>query len=198
MSESLYSHDNYKKWYERLKPIAAILYPMDVSGSENIPDAPCLVCANHSNFVDPVLVALAFGKECPIHFMAKIELFKRKWMAKLLGQVGAFGVDREGADISAIRTVMKYIRAGEKVGIFPEGTRVSTDGAVQAKVGAARMAAKLKVPIVPVFVSRRKIIFRKVKIVIGEPIYVPADTEDYRQVTDELMETIARLGREVG
>lgn len=196
MSESLYSHENYKKWYARLKPIAAILYPMDVSGLENIPDVPCLVCANHSNFVDPVLVALAFGKECPIHFMAKIELFKRKWMAKLLGQVGAFGVDRDGADISAIRTAMKYIRAGEKVGIFPEGTRVSTDGAVQAKAGAARMAAKLRVPIVPVFVTRRKVIFRRVKIVIGEPMYVPKDTEDYQMFTDELMETIAKLGRE--
>jgi 1-acyl-sn-glycerol-3-phosphate acyltransferase len=130
--------------------------------------------------------------------MAKIELFRRKWMAKLLGQVGAFGVDRDGADISAIRTVMKYIRAGEKVGIFPEGTRVSTDGAVQAKAGAARMAAKLRVPIVPVFISRRKVIFRKVKIVIGEPIYVPKETEDFQQVTDELMDTIAKLGREVG
>ncbi len=198
MSESLYSHEHYKKWYARLKPIAAILYPTDAYGLENIIDKPCLVCANHSNFVDPVLLALTFGADRPIHFMAKIELFRRKWMAKLLGQVGAFGVDRDGADISAIRAVMKYIRAGEKVGIFPEGTRVSTDGAVQAKAGAARMAAKLKVPIVPVFITRRKWIFRKVKIVIGEPVYVPADTEDYQKVTDELMETIARLGREVG
>lgn len=198
MSESLYSPENYKKWYARLKPIAAVLYPMDVYGTEHIPDKPCLVCANHSNYVDPVLLALAFGADRPIHFMAKIQLFKRKWLADLISSVGAFGVDRDGADISAIRAVMKYIRAGEKVGIFPEGTRVSTDGAVQAKAGAARMAAKLKVPIVPVFVSRRKVIFRRVKVVIGEPVYVSADTEDYQQVTDALMETIARLGREVG
>ena len=60
------------------------------------------------------------------------------------------------------------------------------------------MAAKLRVPIVPVFISRRKVIFRKVKIVIGEPIYVSKDTEDFQQVTDELMDTIAKLGREVG
>ena len=198
MSENLYSHEHYQKWFARLKPIAAILYPMDVYGAENISDQPCLVCANHSNYVDPVLVALSFGVDKPIHFMAKIELFQRRWMAKLLGQVGAFGVDRDGTDISAIRTVMKYIRAGETVGIFPEGTRVRTDGAVQAKSGAARMAAKLKVPIVPVYVSRRKWIFRRVKIVIGEPVFIPADTQDYQQVTDELMDTIARLGREVG
>lgn len=187
----------YEKWAKRFRPLAKLLYPYTVYGEENIIDKPCLVCANHSNFVDPVLVGLAFGGQRHIHFMAKIELFDNKWLGGFLTKLGAFGVDREGADISAIRSVMKYIRAGEKVGIFPEGTRVSTDGAVEAKSGAVRMAAKLKVPITPVFITRRKWIFRKVKIVIGAPIYVPADTEDFQQVTDELMDTIAQLGRSV-
>lgn len=187
----------YALWAKRLTPIAKLLYPFTVYGTENIIDKPCLVCANHSNFVDPVLVALAFGGHRHIHFMAKIELFKNKWFGGFLTKLGAFGVDRDGADISAIRSVMKYIRAGEKVGIFPEGTRVRNDGEVEAKAGAVRMAAKLKVPIIPVYVNRRKVIFRKVKIVIGEPIYVPANTEDFQQVTNELMETIAELGRSV-
>ena len=197
MSEELYSPELYAKWYARLNPIAKILYPYTVYGAENIIDKPCLVCANHSNYVDPVMVALAFGAHRPIHFMAKIELFRRKWLANLIGQVGSFGVDRDGTDITAIRTVMKHIRAGEKVGIFPEGTRVDTDGAVEAKPGAARIAAKLKVPIIPVFVSRRKWIFRKVKIVIGEPIYIPADTQDFQKVTNDMMDKIAELGRSV-
>ena len=198
MSQNLYTHEGYKRWFAVLKPIAAILYPSKVYGRENVNDKPCLVCANHSNYVDPVLVAIAFGKEYPIHFMAKQELFLRKWLANFIGQLGGFGVDRDGADISAVRAVMKYIRGGEKVGIFPEGTRVSEDGAVQAKEGAVRMAAKLRVPIIPVYVSRNKWIFRPVKIVIGEPIYVPSNTADFQMVTDELMETIAKLGRDVG
>ena len=195
MSEQYYSHESYKKWFPRLGPIANLLYPRVVYGKENIPNVPCLVCANHSSYVDPVLVALSFGKERPIHFMAKIELFRRKWQEKFFGELGAFGVDRDGADIGAIRAVMKYIRAGETVGIFPEGTRVAAVGMVEAKSGAARMAAKLRVPIVPVYISRRKPLFRKVKIVIGEPIYVPADTQDFQLVTNELMETIEGLGR---
>ena len=93
---------------------------------------------------------------------------------------------------------MPYVRAGEKVGIFPEGTRVSTDGAVVAKPGAVRIAAKLRVPVVPVFVSRRKWIFRKVKIVIGEPIVISANTEDFQLATNELMEKISEMGRTVG
>lgn len=187
----------YALWAKRLEPLAKFLYPYTVYGEEHIIDKPCLVCANHSNYVDPVLVALAFGGHRHIHFMAKIELFAYKFLGTFLTKLGSFGVDRDNADISAIRSVMKYIRAGEMVGIFPEGTRVSTDNAVEAKPGAVRMAAKLKVPIVPVFVSRRKFVFRKVKIVIGEPIYVPANTEDFQQVTNELMDKIAELGRSV-
>lgn len=197
MKEQFDTAAYYAIWAKRLKPLAKFLYPYTVYGEENIIDKPCLVCANHSNYVDPVLVALAFGAHRHIHFMAKIELFGYKGFGTFLQKLGAFGVDRDSADISAIRSVMKYIRAGEKVGIFPEGTRVSEDGAVEAKSGAVRMAAKLKVPIVPVFVSRRKWIFRKVKIVIGEPIYIPADTEDYQQTTNELMDKIAELGRSV-
>lgn len=197
MNEQIDTKAYYALWEKRLRPIVNILYPFTVYGEENIIDQPCLVCANHSNYIDPILIALAFGGHRPIHFMAKIELFKNKILATLLNQVGAFGVDRDGADISAIRTVMKYIRAGEKVGIFPEGTRVRNDGEVEAKAGAARMAAKLRVPIVPVYVNRRKWIFKKVKIVIGEPIYVAADTKDFQKVTNDLMDKIAEMGRNV-
>lgn len=197
MSEHFDTKAYYALWAKRLRPIVNILYPFTVYGEENIIDQPCLVCANHSNYIDPILVALAFGGHRHIHFMAKIELFKNKWFGTFLNKLGAFGVDRDGADISAIRAVMKYIRAGEIVGIFPEGTRVSVDGAVEAKAGAARMAAKLRVPIVPVYVNRRKWIFRKVKIVIGEPIYVSADTVDYQKTTNELMDKIAEMGRNV-
>lgn len=195
MSEPFNTKEYYAKWAKRLTPLVNILYPFTVYGKENIIDQPCLVCANHSNYIDPVLLALAYGGHRQIHFMAKIELFKMKKFGAFLTKLGAFGVDRDGADISAIRTVMKYIRAGETVGIFPEGTRVRTDGEVEAKSGAVRMAAKLRVPIVPVYINRRKWIFRKVKIVIGEPIYVPANTEDFQQVTNELMNTIAEMGR---
>lgn len=197
MNEQFDTKAYYTLWAKRLKPIVNVLYPFTVYGEENIIERPCLICANHSNYIDPILIALAYGGHRPIHFMAKIELFKNKKFGAFLEKLGAFGVDRDGADISAIRTVMKFIRAGEMVGIFPEGTRVSTDGAVEAKSGAVRMAAKLRVPIVPVYINRRKWIFRKVKIVIGEPIYVAADTVDYQQVTNELMSTIAEMGRNV-
>lgn len=197
MSEQFDSKAYYRLWEKRLRPIVKILYPYTVYGQEKIIEKPCLICANHSNYIDPILIALAFGGQRPIHFMAKSELFRYKVLGPLLTKVGAFGVDRDHADIAAIRAVMKYIRAGEKVGIFPEGTRVKTDGAVEAKSGAVRMAAKLRVPIVPVYVNRRKIIFRKVTIIIGDPIYISADTEDYQLATNALMDKIAEMGRRI-
>jgi len=188
---------NYARWEKRLRPILRFLFPTKVYGMENFVDQPCLICINHSNFYDPLLIALAFGGHRVIHFMAKAELFRNKRFGALLESVGAFGVDRDGADISAVRTVMKYIRNGEIVGIFPEGTRVDTDGAVEAKAGAVRMAAKLRVPIVPVYLSRKKRLFRTSKIVIGEALYVPADAVDYRAATNDLMNRISELGRSV-
>ena len=189
----------YAKWEKILRPICRILYPTTVHGAEHIIDKPCIICINHSNYIDPILVALAFTSNHIIHFMAKIELFRMNdWFTSHLERLGAFGVDRDGTDISAIRTVMKYIRAGEMVGIFPEGTRVKHDGEVEAKSGAARIAAKLRVPVVPVYLSRNKWLFRRVHIVIGEPITVPNGPDtDYQAVTNDIMETIAALGRSV-
>lgn len=198
MNDNFDSKAFYAKWARWLKPVCGVLYPTVVHGEENIIDQPCIICANHSNYIDPIIVALAFGGERMIHFMAKIELFKNKWFGNFLTKLGAFGVDRDGADVSAIRAVMKYIRAGEKVGIFPEGTRVKRDGEVEAKPGAVRMAAKLRVPIVPVYITRGKWLFRRVSVVIGEPITVPNDKDvDYQAVTNEIMDKIAELGRSV-
>ncbi len=199
MSEQYDVRSYYAMWAKILRPLCHILYPTTVHGAENIIDRPAIVCANHSNYIDPILIALAFGGDRVIHFMAKTELFHmNQWFTTHLLKLGAFGVDRDGADISAIRAVMKYIRAGETVGIFPEGTRVKEDGVVEAKPGAARMAAKLRVPIVPVYITRGKWLFRRVQIVIGKPIIVPnAPDTDYQAVTNEIMAEIAEMGKRV-
>ncbi len=195
MNETFDSKAFYAKWARWLTPVRNLLYPCEVSGLENIPEGACLFCGSHSHFADPVLMALAVGGHRPIHFMSKEELFRNKWFGGFLTKLGAFPVDRDGADISAVRTVMKYIRAGEDVGIFPEGTRVDHDGDVQAKTGAAHLAAKLRVPVVPVYISRGKHIFKKARIIFGQPIIIPRDTEDFRKATDDMMEAIFALGK---
>ena len=188
----------YRTWVKRLAPVAFFLFPTDISGLENLPEGPAIICANHSNNVDPVLIAAALGPERHVHFMAKQELMGKPILGKFLDNLGSFGVERgSSSDIAAIRNVMKCIKSGDKVMIFPEGTRVAEDGLVDPKTGAVRLAAKLKVPIVPVFISRKKKPFCRAKLVMGEPMPVPTGThEEYEAFAEYLMEHITELGKE--
>lgn len=176
-----------------IKPICALFYPTKVIGLENIPDGAAIICANHSNYIDPVLIGIAAGKKHMIHFMAKAELFENRLFGGLLRKLGTFPVHRGTSDIDSVRTSMKLLRGGEKIMMFPEGTRVAQDDAVAAKSGAVRLATKLDVPIVPVHLPRGKKVFRKVLVVIGEPYKVTAENGKYDVAASELMERIKEL-----
>lgn len=187
-----------KKFYSLavavVKPIVRILYPMKITGTENIPDGAAIICANHSNYIDPVLIAIAFTSKYWIRFMAKIELFSIPVLKGILSRLGTFPVDRSNADVSSVRTAMRFLKSGEKIMIFPEGTRVSEDDAVAAKSGAVRMASKLKVPVVPIFITRKKVIFKKVELVIGAPYSITAAAGEYDSAAEDLMCRIRQLG----
>src|SRR5690554_6997614 len=87
------------------KFILLILYRIEVCGGENIPkDRGCIVCSNHYHWLDPVAVACFFNRE--VHFMAKKELFKIKLFGFILKKIHAFPVDRESADITAIKNAI--------------------------------------------------------------------------------------------
>ena len=146
----------FGRMYDLVIPVVKMLYPMRSRGQENIPEGPALVCANHSNLVDPLLLAGAFGKRHFMHFMAKLELSAVPVVGAVLRSCGVYFVDRGRQDIDAIRNTMRFLKRGEKVCMFPEGTRTSEDNSVEAKTGAVRIASRMKVPIVPVYIPRRK------------------------------------------
>ena len=185
----------YNALYSAVKPIASLIYPLKHVGRENIPEGPAVVCANHSNYVDPVLVALAFGRKNMLQFMAKKELFKNPVVAKIFRSCGVIPVDRGETDMGAIRAAMKCLGSGGKILIFPEGTRSENDN-VEPKTGAVRIAAKMKAPIIPVYVPRGKKAFGLVTIRIGKPYYVEAKThEEYQAASVDLMRRISALGK---
>jgi 1-acyl-sn-glycerol-3-phosphate acyltransferase len=139
-------------------------------------------------------VAAAFGKENYMHFMAKLELQKVPMVGAVLKKCGICFVDRGKSDIDAIRSMMKYLKHGEKVFMFPEGTRAGHDNEVEAKTGAVRIASKMKVPILPVYIPRGKKPFAKVELLVGEPYQVEAKThEEYEREADGIMERIYEL-----
>jgi len=183
-----------------LKCFFAFLYKIEVFGRENIPDGPSVICANHSSWLDPLMLFHACGKEHIIHIMAKVVIFKVPVLKSILWKIGAIPVNRNSFDINAIKSALKALKANECVGIFPEGTRRSRDFEVDAKAGAVRIAEKGHAPVVPVCIPRKKKLFGTVKIYIGQPYYINPNKEkltsqQYLDIANELMHTITSLER---
>jgi len=151
--------------------------------------------------IDPFLMAYSMGAQFQIHYMAKAVLFRIPVIGAILRGIGMFPVDRESGGAQAMMAAMKLLKNGKRVGMFPEGTRVSTEDGSAVKAGAVRLAARLNVPIVPMYVPRKKKVLRFNKIVIGTPYMVGLDkkasAEEYEQAANELMEKIRLLGESV-
>lgn len=180
--------------YVYLGGLSKLLYPMKVIGLENLPDGPAMLCANHSNFVDPILVCKGVGEDKFPRVMAKIELSGIPVVSAVMRKIGVIFVNRGETDLNAIRSSMKYLKQGCNVLLFPEGTRAQGDGDVDAKTGAVRIAGKTGVPIVPIYLPRHKKVFSKTYMVIGEPYKVSGRShEEHTRQADELMERIYAL-----
>lgn len=188
----------YRGCWLILGPFVRLVRPMKVTGRENIVKGAALICANHSAMIDPIQIALALDSKTQIHVLAKAELFKIPVLSWLLKKLGMISVDRSIADVNSIKTSLTYLKNGEKVVIFPEGTRVSEDDAVAAKSGAVKLAERAGVPIMPVFLPRKKPIFIRHKFVFGEPYLIEKSgekrkPEDYAKLSEELMDKIKAL-----
>lgn len=178
--------------YDHLK------YKMHVIGRENIPDGGCVVVANHSQWADPVLVATSLGNKHVFVAMAKKELFDIKPLAPLITALGAFPVNRNAADITAIKTALRSVKEGKKLLIFPEGTTKHKEGDA-VKEGAARIALKTGAPILPIYISENKKFRKDVYVVIGEP-FVPEKSRDKdagRLLAEEMMRRIYALKEKI-
>ena len=174
--------------------VADILHPVTVEGLERLPRQGVLLCPNHASNWNPILVALKLPKNYRLHIMAKEELFKNPLLGWLLRKVGAFPVSRGNNDINTVRTAMQAIRDGDNLLIFPEGTVVRNgvgyiDGLpAHAKAGVAMIGVRTGAVLVPVFVDGEKRLFRRTRIIFGEP-YEPQYTG--RRGTSEEMQKIA-------
>lgn len=154
---------------------------MEVRGAEYIPIQGGLVLAsNHRSYWDPVIVGCALPKTRRVYFMAKAELFQIPLLGLIIRNLGAFPVKRGGADRSAIRTALEYLTSGEAVGIFPEGTRNKQDGMLEPHLGAAMLATRAGVPVIPVAIIGSRGFLGKVKIIFGDPIHLDQEAPEGR------------------
>lgn len=179
-----------------LKIVFKIRYKLVVHGNTNLPETPLVICANHINLWDPILLAIIFDR--PIRFMAKKELFDNKFLGFLLNKFGAFPVDRDNVNIKTIKDAIKLVKDNEVLGIFPEGTRVKKVSEENMKTGVAMIASRAGADVIPVFINsdykfRSKVeVFVRDKIAISSFDDVSKDMRN-KEITKAIYENIYKV-----
>lgn len=165
----------------------SIFHRVKIKGRENIPkEGGVLLYANHPSTFDMVLIAAYANR--PVHYMAKVELFKNPVIGFFLKRLGAFPVNRGKGDVGSVKNVFKLLNEGRVVGVFPEGTRTPKKDPARRKAGAAMMALHSKAPILPVGVVYRKKLFSTLEVVFGEPFKLEPKSEGEHPSKEELIE----------
>lgn len=146
--------------------IFATVFRWQVIGRANIPkQGPFLVCANHFSWLDPPLIGCVMPRQ--VFFMAKEELFQYPIFRELLLMVGAFPVKRGMPDRKALKHASKLLSEGRVVAMFVQGTRRQSLDAAAARPGAAWLAIRNRVPVLPVLIEGPYRPWRRIKISIG-------------------------------
>ncbi|GAW93226.1 lysophospholipid acyltransferase family protein [Calderihabitans maritimus] len=170
-----------------------------VVGKENLPpQGPVVVVANHVSYWDPPVLGVALPRQ--IHFMAKEELFRIPLLGPLIRILGAFPVKRGKSDRAALKAGLQLLQEGKVLGLFPEGTRSKTGQLLPFQPGAALLALKAGVPIVPVALQGSRQILRRfrptVRVVIGKPL-VFQDLYGQKVSSAQLAEIMEQVREEV-
>ncbi len=169
-------------------------------GRENLPEGPCVLCGNHSGFADPIWVFLAMrGKTLP-WTMCKKSAIDKPVLGRFLMAFRAFPVDRDNVDMAAVKKSLSVLKQGEKLLIFPEGTRIKKGKKSEPKSGAVMLAQRAGVPVVPIYITPNRKPFQPIRVLIGKP-YEPAfssrrpSPEELEQRTAEMMAKVYDLGK---
>ena len=139
-----------------------------------------IVAANHRSFLDPFAIGGILPWRRPMNYVAKVELFEKRWQGWVLSRLGAFPIRRGESDEESMDTARAVVERGGTVCIFPEGTRIRTGSLSTPKRGVGRLALQTGAPVIPTAVLgteevRRgwRIRPRKVKVRLGRAMTFP-------------------------
>jgi 1-acyl-sn-glycerol-3-phosphate acyltransferase len=189
--------------------IRTLVFPFatwQIKGRENITSpGPFLVVCNHLHIADPPIVAASLPMKCVL--MAKEELWQSRWSRFWVENFGAFPVRRGGFDRGAIRQAEHWLKRGVSVIMFPEGSRSTNARMTPALPGAALIAMRMGVPILPVSIAGSEKLRHltscffhhpKITVTFGQPFSLPPNdgktTQQQRhEIIDDIMRKIAAL-----
>lgn len=199
----------YQTCYHVFKFLGSLFFSFRVLHPERfIEEGPVILAMNHQSFLDPPLAGIACPRE--IHFLARSNLLDWPVAGKLMPRVNVIPVEREGGDMAAMKRVIRIVKAGHAIIMFPEGTRTH-DGKLQpAKSGIGFIIAKTRAPVVPMRIfgafealprTGREFHATPITIAIGNPLrFTDADMEDkndlYQRLSDRVMDAIMGIRNE--
>ena len=174
-----------------IKTVSSFYARQSYEGTENIPkDGAFIFAGNHVHLFDPAMLLCVTKRK--LHFLAKASLFKFP-KTILFKNMGLIPVNRDGKDHDAYEGAIEFLKKGEIVGIYPEGTRERGRGLLPFKTGAVRMSYEANVPIIPVVTIGTYKPFRKGAVLkFGKPYKakknIEKSNEELRNIIKEMLE----------
>ncbi|MEG2202995.1 MAG: lysophospholipid acyltransferase family protein [Christensenellaceae bacterium] len=177
------------------------LFFVKIIGKKNamLAGGSVVICKHKSNW-DPIVLGFSVKKR-PVCYMAKEELFNSKFAACILRHLYVIPVARGKSDIKAIKTAISKLNSGSVLGIFPEGTR--SKELLEFEPGAAMLALKSDVPVVPVYIKGNYKLFHRIKVFIDPPIYLKefvgekVNSESVKKATALLQAKILEMSKRI-
>ena len=118
------------------------------------PDQGAVIVCNHRSGIDPLLIQMA--TERVVHWMVAGEYFEYRIMASCFRSLGSIPVGRRGVDTAATKQAIRLAKEGKLVGLFPEGRiNTATICCCPGRPGAALIALKAGVPVIPCYIEER-------------------------------------------
>lgn len=187
------------------------LFPITIINREKlVEEGPCVIVANHQSFLDPPLIGCLYTKT--IWFLARKTLFDAPGLKQILPYCNTFGINQERPDPAAILQVIRKIREGNRLLIFPEGSRCPDGKMHDAMPGIGLILSKLGgVPVQPVRIEgaydclpihRNSVQIHPITLSVGDPIYFTHEElkargrEAQRAIGKKIMDAIAALPTE--
>lgn len=164
---------------------------MEIEGLENIPEGAAILAMNHTSNFDAPLVGVHTPRK--MYIMGKEELFKNKFFAWLINELGCFPIKRGQADIKSLKHTLRLLKDGKIFSIFIEGTRSKSGEMQEAKKGIGFIVAKSKAPVVPTYIyGARSGWFKPAGVVFGKPLTFE-DGLEHEQIASLIAEEIKKL-----
>lgn len=187
--------------------VARIFFRLRIVHRERrILTGPVILAMNHQSYLDPPLAGISSGRE--MYFLARKTLLDVPVLGWLLPRLNVVPVDQEGTDRSALKALIRIVRAGHGTVVFPEGSRTMDGNLQPALPGLGFVIAKTLAPVVPMRIfgahealprGGGRLRFPRITIVYGEPIRFteadlqPRGKELYQRLSERVMEAIAEL-----